>query len=71
MAHIAKDVKAMLKEEDNAVADDLWENGVLIKKAGDTPITRFQIPEDWKRFKDVDNPGAWPEFCYKASFNPK
>eukprot|EP00957_Ditylum_brightwellii_P187555 14282720-Ditylum_brightwellii.AAC.1 len=63
MAHIAKDVKAMLKEEDDA--------------AGDTP---FQIPEDWKPnkkkaaepdFKDVDNPGAWPEFCYRASFSPK
>eukprot|EP00957_Ditylum_brightwellii_P148960 11340950-Ditylum_brightwellii.AAC.1 len=27
MAHIVKDAKAMLKEEDDAVADDPWENG--------------------------------------------
>eukprot|EP00957_Ditylum_brightwellii_P000921 74087-Ditylum_brightwellii.AAC.1 len=80
MAHIAKDIKAMLKEEDDAVADDPWGNGVSIEKAGDTPITHFQIPEDWKPnkkkasepdFEHVDNPGAWPEFCYKPSFKPK
>eukprot|EP00957_Ditylum_brightwellii_P016499 1239966-Ditylum_brightwellii.AAC.1 len=80
MAHKAKDIKAMLKEEDDAVADDQGENGLLIEKAGDTPITCFQIPEDWKpnkkkasepNFEHVDNPGAWLEFCYKPSFNPK
>eukprot|EP00957_Ditylum_brightwellii_P045380 3439898-Ditylum_brightwellii.AAC.1 len=73
-------MKAMLKEEDDDVADDPLENGVLIEKSGNTPITCFQIPDDWKPnkkkagetdFKDVDNPGAWPEFCYKASFNLK
>eukprot|EP00957_Ditylum_brightwellii_P038247 2891747-Ditylum_brightwellii.AAC.1 len=70
----------MLKEEDDAVANDPWENGALIEKAGDIPITCFRIPEDLKpnkknasepNFKDVENSGAWPEFCYKASFNPK
>eukprot|EP00957_Ditylum_brightwellii_P035733 2709218-Ditylum_brightwellii.AAC.1 len=80
MDHIAKDAKAMLKEEDDAVADDPWENGVFIKNAGGIPITCCQILEDWKPnkkkasepdFKDVDNPGAWPKFCHKASFNPK
>eukprot|EP00957_Ditylum_brightwellii_P122805 9364896-Ditylum_brightwellii.AAC.1 len=63
-----------------AVADDPWEKEVLIEKSGDTSITCFQIPKDWRPskkkasepdFKHVHNPGAWPEFCYKPSFNPK
>eukprot|EP00957_Ditylum_brightwellii_P007106 539253-Ditylum_brightwellii.AAC.1 len=41
MAHIAKYVKAMLKEEDDAVADEIWKNNVLIEKAGDMPTTCF------------------------------
>eukprot|EP00957_Ditylum_brightwellii_P114070 8697214-Ditylum_brightwellii.AAC.1 len=70
----------MLKEEDDAVADNPWENGVLIEKAGDMPITCFLIPDIWKHnkkkaaepdFKDVGKPGEWPKFCYKDSFNLK
>eukprot|EP00957_Ditylum_brightwellii_P204977 15341642-Ditylum_brightwellii.AAC.1 len=67
MSHITKDVKAVLKEEDDVVADDPRENGVLIEKAGNTFINCFQILHDWKPnkknagksdFKYVDNPGA-------------
>eukprot|EP00957_Ditylum_brightwellii_P077141 5862664-Ditylum_brightwellii.AAC.1 len=62
MAHIAKDVKFMLKEEDDDVADDPWGNGMLIEKAGDMPITHFQIPEDWKPKKEK---AAEPDFKEK------
>eukprot|EP00957_Ditylum_brightwellii_P204564 15339824-Ditylum_brightwellii.AAC.1 len=68
------------KEEEEAAIDDPWVNDVLIEKAGDMPIPQFQIPSDWNPsdlkekqppFPDVDNPGNWPELCYRPTFNKK
>eukprot|EP00957_Ditylum_brightwellii_P194617 14824970-Ditylum_brightwellii.AAC.1 len=43
---IAKEVKKTFKEEEQAAMGDPWINCVLIKKSGDTKITRFAVQED-------------------------
>ena len=54
-----------------------WVNGVLVKKAGETNIKGFTIPDLWEpptvnggqpNFTELNNPGDWPEFCYCPSF---
>ena len=54
--------------------DDPWRNGILIEKAGNPTILRFNIPQDWtppplqsgeKKFEDVDIPGKWPQYFYR------
>ena len=44
MCSVAKEMKYRYKEEEDAVMDDLWRNGVMIDKAGDPKILRFEIP---------------------------
>ena len=44
MCAVAKEIKERYKVEEGSVMDNLWRNGVLIEKVGDTTISRFKIP---------------------------
>eukprot|EP00957_Ditylum_brightwellii_P177728 13538327-Ditylum_brightwellii.AAC.1 len=48
MTDVSKEVQQNFKEDKEAVMDDLWVNGVLVKKAGDTKINRLTIPDQWE-----------------------
>ena len=52
---------------------DPWRNGVIIDKAGNPTISRFNIPEYWTpppeksgetKFEDIDKPEKWPCYFY-------
>ena len=77
MTERSKEVQQKFKENEEAAMDDLWVNRVLVKKAGDTNIKGFPIPDQWEpptvkggqpNFTELDNPGDWPECCYCPSF---
>eukprot|EP00957_Ditylum_brightwellii_P169176 12877426-Ditylum_brightwellii.AAC.1 len=68
------------KEEEDPAMDDPWVSGILIEKAGDMPISYFQISSNWSpgnlkggqpKFEDLDNPGNLPEFCFWSAFSKK
>eukprot|EP00957_Ditylum_brightwellii_P007865 595349-Ditylum_brightwellii.AAC.1 len=71
MTEVSKEVQQKSKEDEKAAMDDAWVNGVLVKKAGDTKINQFTIPDQWElstvkagqpNFTELDNSDDWPEF---------
>eukprot|EP00957_Ditylum_brightwellii_P179370 13664579-Ditylum_brightwellii.AAC.1 len=77
MTDVSNEVQQKFKEDEEAAMDDPWVHGVLAKKAGETNIKQFTIPDQWEppavkggqpNFTELDSTGDWPEFCYCLSF---
>ena len=72
-------LQMLIKNEDDIeeCTSDQLDNWVL-NKGLDDGVNFFKVPEDWTPlqpkvekgeppFKDVDNPGKWPEYSFRAN----
>jgi hypothetical protein len=71
-------LECLIKKEGPEVDDGEW-NGYKLKKGLPAEVSMPSVPSDWTppiakiekgepEFKDVDNPGRWPEFTYRSKF---